>query len=589
MAARPLTTHPLVLRRVEVVRTEQVTEHMLRVTVGGPQLGAFDAAGRTQPAFASPAFDDHVKLIFADGVPATEVLPEQLPFGIEWTRTDKRQGRDYTPRRVDAQAQEMDLDFVLGHEGPASDWALTAHAGDELWMVGPKSSTVLPEDLDWVVLLGDETALPAIARFLEERPSASPVHVHVMVRDRSARVDLSLRPEDSLTWHDGIVDGGAPLRILRELDWPEGLGYVWAAAESSSLVPVRKFLRQERGLSKSQVNITGYWHHQEQRDDSGDDAVQHDAAAFRPLPRLPAVSEVRDWMTVRVALRIGLLDALNDRPGSAAQDLGERTTASAGSLAVVLAALRELELVQGTAPDDADGAESWALTAHGAALVEDEHSREDYDGFHADQVLAMLGLPEAPQGASVSGWHAMSGATVDQHAHQDPEVEAELAERAGQLSFVLAGLFAETMWAEISEALFYGPGAETIREAFAAHEPLQHVRTASMALSAGALAGADTKPDVVVAVLAFMHCTDEEIVSRLAALRDTTSRLVVLEPLRQDALAPRPAAADMQRVAMTGAAPRDRERFAALAEHAGWESISAQPLGWGFESLQFRG
>lgn len=284
MAARPLTTHPLVLRRVEVVRTEQVTEHMLRVTVGGPQLGAFDAAGRTQPAFASPAFDDHVKLIFADGVPATEVLPEQLPFGIEWTRTDKRQGRDYTPRRVDAQAQEMDLDFVLGHEGPASDWALTAHAGDELWMVGPKSSTVLPEDLDWVVLLGDETALPAIARFLEERPSASPVHVHVMVRDRSARVDLSLRPEDSLTWHDGIVDGGAPLRILRELDWPEGLGYVWAAAESSSLVPVRKFLRQERGLSKSQVNITGYWHHQEQRDDSGDDAVQHDAAAFRPLP-----------------------------------------------------------------------------------------------------------------------------------------------------------------------------------------------------------------------------------------------------------------------------------------------------------------
>lgn len=583
MAARPLTTHPLVLRRVEVVRTEQVTEHMLRVTVGGAQLGAFDAAGRTQPAFASPAFDDHVKLIFADGAPATEVLPEQLPFGIEWTRTDKRQGRDYTPRRVDAQAQEMDLDFVLGHEGPASDWALTAQAGDELWMVGPKSSTVLPEDLDWVVLLGDETALPAIARFLDERPSASPVHVHVMVRDRSARVELSARPEDSLTWHDGVVDGEAPLRILREIDWPEGSGYVWAAAESSSLVPVRKFLRQELGLSKSQVNITGYWHHQDQRESA---AAEPADDASQPLAQLPALSEVRDWMTVRTALQAGLLDALVQQPGSSAPELGTATQAEPESLSAVLEALQELGLTETSSERGGAGQQSWALSARGLALAEDDHLREDFDGSHADQVLAMLGLPEALHGSAVSAWHARFGATLDQAARQDPEPEAELAERAEQLAFVLDGLFADPVWRDVSQAVFLGPGAERIREAFSVHDPLRHVRTATGGLSTDGLSGMPGKPDAVVAVLAFMHRTDSEVISALSQLREVAGRLFVLESLRQDALAPRPAAADLQRMAMTGSAPRDRDRFSELAGLSGWRTHSAQPLGWGFESMQ---
>src|SRR5690606_18511600 len=108
--------------------------------------------------------------------------------------------RDYTPRRVDHTSGELVLDFVLHGEGPAAEWARRARPGDSLSFVGPKSSLVLPPDVSAVVLIGDETALPAIARFLDERPVRVPAHVVILTADRRAQLDLAVREEDTLRW-----------------------------------------------------------------------------------------------------------------------------------------------------------------------------------------------------------------------------------------------------------------------------------------------------------------------------------------------------------------------------------------------------
>ncbi|HEY1175086.1 MAG TPA: siderophore-interacting protein, partial [Phytomonospora sp.] len=158
MALRGFTTHPLVVRRLTVLRTRAVTPRMRRITLTGAQLRSFDAGGAHQPAFASTAFDDHVKLVWSEGGDVAAALPVQLPHGIEWPPCPERIARDYTPRRFDPQTGELDLDFVVHGHGPAVTWAERAEPGDVLHIVGPKSSTVLPGGLDWIVLAGDETA-----------------------------------------------------------------------------------------------------------------------------------------------------------------------------------------------------------------------------------------------------------------------------------------------------------------------------------------------------------------------------------------------------------------------------------------------
>ncbi|MEG2961730.1 MAG: siderophore-interacting protein, partial [Janthinobacterium sp.] len=57
--------HDLKLRVLTVVRTEQLTPHMRRITLAGDDL----------EGFVSPAHDDHVKLFFPAPGEAPPVLP----------------------------------------------------------------------------------------------------------------------------------------------------------------------------------------------------------------------------------------------------------------------------------------------------------------------------------------------------------------------------------------------------------------------------------------------------------------------------------------------------------------------------------
>jgi len=241
--------HPLTLRELTVKRLALTSPRLLRVTFTG------DLAG-----FVSSSFDDHVKLFFpADGEtrPSLPVATEQ---GLAFDPSrPKPASRDYTPRRYDAEANELDIEFVLHGEGPAASWARRAKVGDVLGQGGPRGSAILPEGLDWYLLLGDETALPAIARRLEEAAPGERIVALIEVRSRDACFDMATAAEISLTWL--CQDSGDPSLpvAVAGLNLPAGEGFAWAAGEYASIRQVRQQLIDVHGMDRRRIKASSYW------------------------------------------------------------------------------------------------------------------------------------------------------------------------------------------------------------------------------------------------------------------------------------------------------------------------------------------
>ncbi|MEV5015210.1 siderophore-interacting protein [Streptomyces sp. NPDC053780] len=576
-AQRAFTTHPLVLRRVTVRRVTEVTDRMRRVVLGGDQLAPFTRDGIDHPGFAAPGFDDHVKVILASDGDVRAALPAQLPHGIEWTPAENRLTRDYTPRRVDAAAGELDLDFVVHGDGPAATWAASAREGDELWFVGPKSSLRLPDRLDWILLVGDETALPAIGRFLDERPVAAPAHVLVTVPDDSARQELALRDGDTVTWVVAEPGDAAALEAaVRKLPAPEGEGYAWAAAESRALLPVRRYLRRERGLPKERLNITGYWHREE---------TAPEQAEGSPTPEHGHVPSPVPWLVARAALQLGVIDAVADAPGIPLGTLAARVGVPASGIGVLLPLLTAHGVVVG----DEHGLR---LGAAGEGLL-DDHEREEYVGQEADLLLALTELAPALRDG-VSPWQRASGATLHDTVVRDAERYGELVEECEQLAFLLSGLTADPLWTGVGTCLLAGPGTASVVAALddAGHRP--GLRVAEDDVPAAVLRGRVTAPeridwtggpaDVAVAAKALAHRTDDEAVALLERLAGWVPTAVLIEASRPDGLSPHAAEAALHAYAATGAPLRDSTAIAALAARTGWHVTRVVPLGWGAEA-----
>jgi NADPH-dependent ferric siderophore reductase len=230
--------HASRLRMLQVARVQALNPHMVRVTLEGDELAGFQSA----------SFDDHLKVFFP--APSVDRLPEGEPRPI---------GRDITPRRYDAVRDELDLEFVLHDEGPAASWARQAAPGQYLGVGGPRGSMIIPTDFDWHLLIGDETALPAIARRLEELPAHTRALVMVEVADASAQVPLESRAEHYVSWCHRRGPGEVLMRELRRLVLPGGEGFVWAAGESAVIREARDFLCNERGVDKRRIRAASYW------------------------------------------------------------------------------------------------------------------------------------------------------------------------------------------------------------------------------------------------------------------------------------------------------------------------------------------
>ncbi|HXR01620.1 MAG TPA: siderophore-interacting protein, partial [Pseudomonas sp.] len=147
--------------------------------------------------------------------------------------------------------------FVLHGDGPAATWAAQAQVGQFLHIAGPRGSMIVPDMFDSYLLIGDETALPAIARRLEELPGNRRALVVVEIQDDAERQALASDAQLEVVW---VVRGEQDLlEATRRLKLPEGSLYAWVATESALSRKVRRVLLDEFKLDEAAVKAAGYW------------------------------------------------------------------------------------------------------------------------------------------------------------------------------------------------------------------------------------------------------------------------------------------------------------------------------------------
>lgn len=242
--------HPLKARRVQVLRTQQLSPHIVRVTFGSPELHDFVSLG----------FDDHVKLMLPAPGQTELVLPQPGPSGEKPLPppegVERPIMRDYTPRRFDPQACELDIEFALHGDGPAATWAAQAQPGQTVGIGGPRGSFVVPTDFDWHLLIGDDTALPAIARRLEELPAGANAVVVLAIEAVDQR---PLTTAATVQWHWVTPERDALVQAVSALQLPAGTGHAWAAGEAGAMAKVRELLIGPLGVAREHCRCAAYW------------------------------------------------------------------------------------------------------------------------------------------------------------------------------------------------------------------------------------------------------------------------------------------------------------------------------------------
>jgi NADPH-dependent ferric siderophore reductase len=251
MAGTPLPY----FREMRVARAVAVTRSMRRLTLAGSDLGRFATGGL------------HVRLLFPKDRNSAPTWPVTGEDGRpQWPGQQPRPDiRIYTIRRIDVERGEVDIDFVL-HEGaqmPGARFAQEARVGDRVGMTGPGGGTV--GDADWYLLAGDDTALPAIGRILEQMPAGKHAVVRIEVAGAEDEQPLPSAAAVDLQWlHRGAAEPGTTSLLetaVRNVAWPSAgtRVFAWAGCEYTSFRAIRGFLRNTRGLSLDKHLVAAYW------------------------------------------------------------------------------------------------------------------------------------------------------------------------------------------------------------------------------------------------------------------------------------------------------------------------------------------
>ncbi len=226
-------------RTLTVQQADKIAAHMIRVTLTGDLEG-----------FVSLGFDDHIKLFFPDGTLDAAGAPNML-------------SRDFTPRRHDAAANILEIDFALHDAGPATRWGAQAKRGDTLNVGGPRGSFIIPADFDWHLLAGDETALPAISRRLAELPAGTRVVVVGEIDRPADEIAFATKADATVVWahRNGTAAGASDVlgKTLATLKFPSGEYYAWVACESLTAKALRAQLIADHGANPKWMRAAGYW------------------------------------------------------------------------------------------------------------------------------------------------------------------------------------------------------------------------------------------------------------------------------------------------------------------------------------------
>ncbi|EGE55218.1 UNVERIFIED_ORG: NADPH-dependent ferric siderophore reductase [Rhizobium esperanzae] len=219
-------------RSLTVESITDITPGMRRIIFTGDELADF----------ISLAPDDHIKIF--------------IPTA------DGEERRDYTPRRYDNAERRLTIDFALHEAGPITQWALGARPGDRLEIGGPRGSAVVSASVKRWLLIGDETALPAIGRRIEESGAGTMITMIAAVAGPVEEQAFETRADLHLHWaHRPLsqaTDAAALLRLLATVDIPPET-FVWIAAEATVTREIRNYLLTERAYPLSWIKASGYW------------------------------------------------------------------------------------------------------------------------------------------------------------------------------------------------------------------------------------------------------------------------------------------------------------------------------------------
>jgi len=296
------TLSPFVVARAEVRAVERVSPTFARITFGGADLADFGTPGAV--------LDQRIKLVFPSPGHPLPVLGEGDWYSAWLAVPEGERGtmRTYSIRDlwVDADGTRVVVDFVLhlapGLTGPAALWASGAEVGDELLLVGPRRGRVggggiefAPGDARRILLAGDETAAPAIARILEDSSPGMLGTAFLEVPHADDALPIAAPPGFDVRWlvrgadpHGSALipavlahlgDDVAAVEIedvdtaepLWETPQYSGLGeplapatphadrYFWIAGESGVVTTLRRHLVKDLGVDRAQVAFMGYW------------------------------------------------------------------------------------------------------------------------------------------------------------------------------------------------------------------------------------------------------------------------------------------------------------------------------------------
>ena len=243
----PQESLPSTFREMEVIDRRLVSPWMIRLTLRGKDIAPFAERGLHLRLMVPPA-----------GTGRPPVWPSRSRSGsvVFPDGPDALAVRAYTIRAISPALDEIDVDVVRHAGGAVANWAEGVPLGARVGVMGPGGGS-FPAD-GWLLIGGDETALPAISRILENRPRDARGHAVIGLRHADARLDFAAPAGVSVDWVVG--DDEALVEAVRSVALPEDIGAgVWFAGEADAARQIRAHFREGLGLPAAKVASAGYW------------------------------------------------------------------------------------------------------------------------------------------------------------------------------------------------------------------------------------------------------------------------------------------------------------------------------------------
>lgn len=243
---------------LEVRRREVLTPGFASVTLGGPAVRDLAVAGN----------DQAVRLFFPrEGQTALRMPTVSNEAWIAQVmlmpKSVRPWVRNLTIRRARPADDEIDIEFALHGDSPMSTWVRRAGPGDPAGIFDTGTVYRLPEHVEGQLLVGDETALPAILSILDGTPPSLATEVYLEVATaadiRSVEAPAGVRVHWFSRDDDELRPGTVVLDAVRAASLPAGPFYTWVAGESRLATAVRRHLVNDRGVPKQDISFFGYW------------------------------------------------------------------------------------------------------------------------------------------------------------------------------------------------------------------------------------------------------------------------------------------------------------------------------------------